>query len=119
MTLSRGVVAMCAAQGCAQIGAFSVAALLPVLIPAWSLSNTEAGWLGGVYYAAYTLAVPFLSSLTDRVDPRWRALAAPANRRLSRRRRSAPSRGSRTGSGRPSSCARSWVWAGPAATCRA
>ena len=61
---------MCAAQGCAQIGAFSVAALLPTLIAAWSLSNTEAGWIGGIYYAAYTLVVPLLSSLTDRVDPK-------------------------------------------------
>ena len=78
MTLNRGVVAMCAAQGCAQIGAFSVAALLPALIPAWSLSNTEAGWLGGIYYAAYTLAVPLLSSLTDRVDPRRIYLASVA-----------------------------------------
>src|SRR5919108_3445796 len=68
MTLSRGVVAMCAAQACAQIGAFSVAALLPTLIAAWSLTNTEAGWIGGIYYAAYTLTVPLLSSLTDRVD---------------------------------------------------
>jgi MFS family permease len=61
---------MCAAQACAQIGAFSVAALLPALMSAWSLTNTEAGWIGGVYYAAYTLTVPVLSSLTDRVDPR-------------------------------------------------
>jgi MFS family permease len=61
---------MCAAQACAQIGAFGVPALLPALIPAWSLTNTEAGWIGGVYYAAYTLAVPLLSSLTDRVDPK-------------------------------------------------
>ena len=68
MTLNRGVLAMCAAQACAQIGAFSVAALLPTLIPAWSLSNTEAGWISGIYYAAYTLVVPLLSSLTDRVD---------------------------------------------------
>ena len=68
MTLSRGVVAMCAAQACAQIGAFSVAALLPTLIATWSLTNTEAGWIGGIYYAAYTLAVPLLSSLTDRID---------------------------------------------------
>jgi predicted MFS family arabinose efflux permease len=59
---------MCAAQGCAQIGAFSVAALIPTLIPAWSLTNTEAGWISGIYYAAYTLVVPLLSSLTDRVD---------------------------------------------------
>src|SRR2546430_17414435 len=68
MTLSRGAVAMCAAQACAQIGAFSVAALLPTLITTWSLTNTEAGWISGIYYAAYTLAVPLLSSLTDRID---------------------------------------------------
>jgi MFS family permease len=70
MTLTRGVVAMCAAQAFAQIGAFSVAALIPALIPAWSLTNTEAGWISGIYYAAYTLVVPLLSSLTDRVDPK-------------------------------------------------
>jgi len=70
MTLSRGAVAMCAAQACAQIGAFSVAALLPTLISAWSLSNTDAGWISGIYYAAYTIVVPLLSSLTDRVDPK-------------------------------------------------
>jgi MFS family permease len=70
MTPSRTVVTMCAAQSCAQIGAFSVAALLPALIAAWSLSNTEAGWISGIYYAAYTVAVPLLSSLTDRVDPK-------------------------------------------------
>src|SRR2546421_7470263 len=70
MTLSRGVVAMCAAQACAQIGAFSVAALIPTLIPAWGLTNTEAGWISGIYYAAYTLVVPLLASLTDRVDPK-------------------------------------------------
>src|SRR5689334_23969350 len=68
MTLTRGVLAMCAAQACAQIGAFSVAALLPSLITVWSLSNTEAGWISGIYYAAYTVTVPLLSSLTDRVD---------------------------------------------------
>jgi MFS family permease len=68
--LNRGVVAMCAAQACVQIGAFAVAALLPNLIAAWSLTNTEAGWIGGIYYAAYTLAVPLLASLTDRVDAR-------------------------------------------------
>jgi MFS family permease len=70
MRLNHGAVAMCAAQACAQIGAFSVAALLPTLMAVWSLSNTEAGWISGIYYAAYTLAVPLLSSLTDRVDPK-------------------------------------------------
>src|SRR5438093_2278849 len=66
--VNRAVVVMCVAQACAQIGAFGVAALLPTLIPAWSLSNTEAGWISGIYYAAYTLVVPLLASLTDRVD---------------------------------------------------
>jgi predicted MFS family arabinose efflux permease len=70
MTLSRGVVAMCAAQACAQIGAFSVPAVLPNLISVWALTNTEAGWISGIYYAAYTLTVPLLSSLTDRLDPK-------------------------------------------------
>ena len=54
VTMRREVVAMCAAQACAQIGAFSVAALIPTLIPAWGLTNTEAGWISGIYYAAYT-----------------------------------------------------------------
>jgi MFS family permease len=68
VTMRREVAAMCAAQACAQIGAFGVAALIPTLIPAWGLTNTEAGWISGIYYAAYTLVVPLLSSLTDRVD---------------------------------------------------
>src|SRR4030095_3349790 len=61
---------MCAAQACAQIGAFAVAALIPTLLTVWSLSHTEAGWISGIYYAAYTLTVPLLSSLPDRVDPK-------------------------------------------------
>ena len=76
--MNRGVLAMCAAQACAQIGAFSVAAFLPTLIRDWSLTNTEAGWIGGIYYAAYTLAVPLLSSLTDRVDAKRIYLASVA-----------------------------------------
>jgi MFS family permease len=78
MTLKRSVAAMCAAQGCAQIGAFGVAALLPTLIPLWSLTNTEAGWISGIYYAAYTLVVPLLASLTDRVDAKRVYLASVA-----------------------------------------
>jgi len=68
--VTRGVLAICAAQFCAQIGAFGVAALLPALMAAWTISNTEAGWISGIYYAAYTVTVPLLSSLTDRVDPK-------------------------------------------------
>jgi len=61
---------VCAAQVCAQIGAYTWPALLPGFIGDWHLSNSEAGWITGVFYAAYTLAVPVLVTLTDRVDAR-------------------------------------------------
>ena len=51
-------------------GFSSFAALLPSFTRDWSLSNTEAGWIGGIYYAGYTAAVPVLVTLTDRIDPR-------------------------------------------------
>jgi Arabinose efflux permease len=55
---------------CAQIGAYTWPALLPGFIREWHLTNSEAGWITGVFYAAYTLAVPVLVTLTDRVDAR-------------------------------------------------
>lgn len=64
----RVLVAICIAQATAQIGTFAVPALLPTFIDAWSLSNTEAGWITGIYYLGYTLCVPVLASLTDRMD---------------------------------------------------
>ena len=63
-------VLVCTAQVLAQIGAFSVPALLPKFIAEWSLSNTEAGWITGIFYLGYVAAVPVLVSLTDRVDPK-------------------------------------------------
>lgn len=67
----RFVWAVVAAQTLVQIGAFSLPALLPTYIGAWSLSKTEAGWLVGIFFAAYVLAVPVLVSLTDRVPTRY------------------------------------------------
>ena len=64
------MIAMCAAQACGQIGAFNVPALIPTLISEWRLTNTEAGWISGIYYAAYMVVVPLLASLSDRVDPK-------------------------------------------------
>jgi predicted MFS family arabinose efflux permease len=40
------------------------------LIPLWGLSNAGAGLMASAYAAGYMLAVPVLSSLTDRVDAR-------------------------------------------------
>jgi len=44
------------------------AALLPDFMVLWDLSNTEAGWIGGIYYAGYVVAVPLLVGMTDSVD---------------------------------------------------
>ena len=74
MTLSPGsrgfVVAMVTAQILTQIGAFTLPALLPQMMTRWTLTATEAGWLIGVFFAAYVPAVPVLLSLTDRVPAR-------------------------------------------------
>jgi MFS family permease len=44
------------------------AAVLPEVAAAWGLSGSEAGWIGGIYFAGYAAAVPVLASLTDRID---------------------------------------------------
>lgn len=60
--------------GMAGFGAFS--ALMPVFMPEWRLSDSQAGWINGVFYAGYLGAVPVLTSLTDRVPPRRVYIAA-------------------------------------------
>ena len=67
---ARLVALVCAAQVLVQIGAFFWPALLPGMIPRWTLTNSEAGWITAAFYGAYMLAVPFLVTLTDRVDPK-------------------------------------------------
>ena len=66
----RLIVLMCTAEGLAVLGFSTFPALQPALLAEWVLSNTEAGWINGIYFAAYMAAVPVLVSLTDRVDPR-------------------------------------------------
>jgi len=46
-------------------------ALLPEIASQWSLTSSQAGWIGGVYFAGYAVSVPFLASATDRADGRW------------------------------------------------
>jgi MFS family permease len=62
--------AIVAAQVLVQIGASTLPALLPEFLAAWSLSKTEAGWLVGIFFAAYVAAVPVLVALTDRLPAR-------------------------------------------------
>src|SRR5215831_11303955 len=65
---ARLVAIVCAAQVFVQIGAYFWPALLPQMIARWSLSNSEAGWITGIFYAAYMVSVPVLVTLTDRID---------------------------------------------------
>ncbi|MEX2450963.1 MAG: MFS transporter [Rhodospirillales bacterium] len=61
---------ICLAEIFSMTGAAAVPALAPVLIGEWSLTNTEAGWIHGIYFIGYVLAVPVLAGLTDRMAPR-------------------------------------------------
>ena len=74
----RLVAIVCAAQVLAQVGAYTWPALLPGFIARWQIDNTEAGWITGIFYASYTLSVPILVTLTDRLDPRSVYLAGVA-----------------------------------------
>ena len=69
-TISAGrlVAIVCSAQVLVQIGAYFWPALLPEMMRRWSLSNSEAGWITAIFYAAYMVSVPVLVTLTDRVD---------------------------------------------------
>jgi len=64
------LIAMCAAEIGSMLGIATFPSLQPELIKLWGLSNTQVGWVNGVYFLAYLLAVPVLVSLTDRVPPR-------------------------------------------------
>lgn len=66
-----------------QIGAFTLPALLPGYIARWRLSKTEAGWLIGIFFAAYVCAVPVLVAMTDRWPARRVYLAGASLTALS------------------------------------
>src|SRR5690242_3488230 len=70
------VAAICAAEILGLAGFSIVPALLPQFIEAWSLTNTQAGWLAGIVSAGYMLAVIPLVSLTDRWPARQLYLAS-------------------------------------------
>ncbi|HSR71916.1 MAG TPA: hypothetical protein VLL72_05995, partial [Kiloniellales bacterium] len=64
------VVTMCLAEIASMLGFGSFPALQPIFFAEWRLTNTEAGWINGIYFGAYMAAVPVLVALTDRIDPR-------------------------------------------------
>ncbi len=66
-----GVVAlMCLAETLSMTGFAAYPAFLALLRDTWGISNSEAGFIGGAFFAGYMTAVPVLSSLTDRYDAR-------------------------------------------------
>jgi len=70
------VAAVCVAEILSVLGYSIIPALLPQFIGAWSLTNTQAGWLAGMVSAGYMLAVVPLVSLTDRQPARRIYLAS-------------------------------------------
>lgn len=64
------VALFCAAETLSMAGFALVPSLLPKFTVHWGLSATAGGWLGGIFFLGYILAVPLLVSLTDRLDAR-------------------------------------------------
>jgi MFS family permease len=61
--LSVGLVANLAAL-------MTFAATLNEIAADWSLNASQSGWIGGIYFAGYALAVPLLAGASDRMDAR-------------------------------------------------
>lgn len=51
-------------------------ALIPLFQAEWGLSNSQSGWVSGIYLAGYLLGVPVLVTATDSLDPRRIYLAS-------------------------------------------
>jgi MFS family permease len=66
----RFIALMCAAEVLSMTGFAAYTTLLPVLQKEWTLSNSEAGFISGIFFAGYVVATPVLTSLTDRIDAR-------------------------------------------------
>lgn len=64
------VALLCAAEALSMSAFSTYPALLPVIREAWGLSNSAAGFLSGTFFGGYMIAVPVLTSLTDRMDAR-------------------------------------------------
>ncbi len=69
---------MCLAQILLSLSTSIYATLLPDYRSLWQLNNTEAGWISAMLFAGYTVTVPILVTLTDRMDPKRIYLACAA-----------------------------------------
>ncbi len=64
------VASFCTALVLSLLGFMAPAAVLDEIIRDWSLTNTQAGWLGGALFVGYIATVPILTAYTDRIDPK-------------------------------------------------
>src|SRR5712672_566951 len=70
------VIAMCLGQLGNLLPHVAVPAVMPQhLMPLWSLSGAQAGLMASAFAFGYMLAVPVLTTLTDRIDARLILLA--------------------------------------------
>jgi MFS family permease len=73
------VVAMCLGQLGNLLPHVTVPAVMPqYLMPLWSLSGAQAGLMASAFAFGYMLAVPLLTTLTDRIDARLILLVGSA-----------------------------------------
>jgi len=66
----RVIAWMCVAHIVSLAGFSTYPTLLPTLRNEWAMSGAESGLLSGLFFAGYMVAVPVLTSLTDRIDAR-------------------------------------------------
>jgi MFS family permease len=73
------VAAMCLGQVGNLLPHVTVPAVMPQhLMPLWGLSGAQAGLMASAYAFGYMLAVPVLTTLTDRIDARFILMAGSA-----------------------------------------
>jgi MFS family permease len=73
------VAAMCLGQLGNLLPHVAVPSVMPQhLMPLWNLSGSQAGMMASAFALGYMLAVPFLTTLTDRVDARGILLVGSA-----------------------------------------
>ena len=77
------IAVMFAAQVLGMASFVTFPGLLPQFQREWALSNAEAGWITGVFFAGFVGAAPLLTAATDRIDPRRVFLAGIAAGALS------------------------------------
>lgn len=70
MSARLTIITMFAAHVASMTGFAAFPALLVPLQESWALSNTQAGWIGGIYFAGYVVAVAAIVPWTDRIDSR-------------------------------------------------